>query len=282
MGEFQSCPVCGKEQIAAELNQCPQCNADLSCFIMLDTIMPEKKTKIENLIGPGRIVWGVTLIILLFIAGGLVYQQVRLEKYNEKVSTLLTDNQRQLNEKISLLITDNQKRSREYQLLLDQYYNNTKGIFENSTKNRVEKKEDSPEDILRDKSSYDHNQHEFFWYKTTDKDTLWDISEKFYQNGKYYPVLLAMNPSVYIFDIRDGQRLKILKDRDEVDNMFIRFTIINGDDKYFWYQVQKGDTPQSISEKFYKTEDKYQIILKENSTHQVRPGEKLKILLEEL
>src|SRR2546429_9045525 len=38
------CPVCGKTALADHLAQCPQCNADLECFRLLEALYEEQST----------------------------------------------------------------------------------------------------------------------------------------------------------------------------------------------------------------------------------------------
>src|SRR6266702_2393008 len=38
------CPVCGKTDLADHLAQCPQCNADLECFRLLEALYEEQST----------------------------------------------------------------------------------------------------------------------------------------------------------------------------------------------------------------------------------------------
>src|SRR2546427_11359055 len=38
------CPVCGKTALADRLAQCPQCNADLECFRLLEALYEEQST----------------------------------------------------------------------------------------------------------------------------------------------------------------------------------------------------------------------------------------------
>lgn len=39
--ERQTCPVCGMENISREADRCPQCDADMTCFKVLDTLPDE-------------------------------------------------------------------------------------------------------------------------------------------------------------------------------------------------------------------------------------------------
>ena len=122
---------------------------------------------------------------------------------------------------------------------------------------------------------------EFFWYKTTDTDTLWDISEHFYGHGRYYPVLMAMNPEVDIFEVKAGQQLKVLKDQGEVIKIYHQFVEKRNQVFYFWYQVREGDIPAGLSRKFYKTEEYYQLIQQVNPGFSLEPGQKIRIFLDE-
>jgi len=122
----------------------------------------------------------------------------------------------------------------------------------------------------------------FFWYKTTDKDTLWEISERFYHSGRYYPVLLIMNPQVSLYEIKAGQQLKILQNQKDVITTFNRSVTKEGLCVYLWYQVRQDDTLKTLSRKFYKTDDRYSIINRVNPHLHLEPGQRIRVLLPDL
>jgi len=61
---------------------------------------------------------------------------------------------------------------------------------------------------------------EFWIYNAKEDDTLWDIAEKYYGKGGYYPVLLEHNPHIGIYDIGKGVALNILKNRDDASEIY--------------------------------------------------------------
>lgn len=260
MQKEQVCPICGKEQISEDKDQCPQCNADLTCFRVLDSL-PEYESKKHRL--EQRILLYTLIIIILFICGWMTYQNLQisglliknkkgLDKYNSSVNSLLKKV-----ESITIIKAEGQAGS--------------EGIM-------VE-----PASTAGDKKDLSEHQKdpwpEYFWYETTDRDTFWGISERFYKQGRYYPVLIAMNPEIYIFEIKAGQRIKILKGLQDVNRIFNEFVYQSGPFQYIWYTVMENDSLESIGKKFYKTEDQYPFIRKANPDLRLEPGQRIKILL---
>ena len=121
---------------------------------------------------------------------------------------------------------------------------------------------------------------EFWIYNAKEDDTLWDIAEKYYGKGGYYPVLLEHNPHVGIYDIGRGVALNILKNRDDVSEIYKRI-IIRKNGHFFWrYSVAMGDTLQSIIEKYYKKGRVKSDIPDLDKNSELKPGEKIWILIE--
>ncbi|MFH0926080.1 MAG: LysM peptidoglycan-binding domain-containing protein [bacterium] len=248
----QTCPVCGKEGLPLDAQQCPQCDADLSCFQALNKLSGEEERSQFRPVAGRKILWfGVALFFSLFIGEGIWFRyqdtlfsktlannQIKLEKYQGSVV--------ELEKRYDL-----QEKERQYLI---------------ST-------------ITAKKEEIQRKLPPFFWYKPTDSDTLWSISKYFYGQGYYYPVLLAMNPGINIYEIGEGEQLKILKEKEDVIATF-RSSIKSDDSStYFLYYVQAGDTMEKLSQKFYKTPDQCQVIQKANPTVSLEPGQEIKILL---
>lgn len=255
MEKVQTCPICGKEQIPADRPQCPQCNADLRCFHILDAIPEEKKGSKQG--WRQGALWVGIFLFLIFLGGWLGHVNTTIKQHMVRLTELLTDNQKELKQYQQLQL--------QYRQRIDQYYHSLKSVLEGLESN------------LFFRSSWP----DFFWYKTSHTDTLWDISVRFYRHGRYYPVLMAMNPEIDIFEIKGGQQIKVLKDQGEVIRIYNQFVIRKGKVLYFWYQVREGDTPEGLSKKFYKTEDHYHFIQQMNKEIPFEPGQKIKILLDE-
>jgi len=120
-----------------------------------------------------------------------------------------------------------------------------------------------------------------FWvYDAIETDTLWDISERYYGSGQYYPVLFEHNPHLRIYEIGDGVRMKILKDTKLVRDIYFKMSMTEGDRTYWNYAVAEGDTLLSVSGKFYRTEEMAKQISNLKLDVRLQPGQRIWMLLE--
>ena len=142
-------------------------------------------------------------------------------------------------------------------------------------------KETTPEKKQGTAKKEENPKEPIFWlYNSVDEDTLWGIAEKHYGKGSYYPVLLEHNPHVGIYDIGKGVTLNILKNRDAAAKIYKKI-IMRKDGHFFWrYSVVRGDTLQSIIEKYYKKGRTRSDIPHLDKGSNLKPGEKIWILLE--
>lgn len=117
-------------------------------------------------------------------------------------------------------------------------------------------------------------------YNAADDDTFWDIAEKYYGNGAYYPVLLEHNPHAGIYNIGRGVTLNILENKDNAGKLYKKI-IIRKNGNFFWrYSVINGDTPQTIFKKYYKKGRIKSGIPTIAKNRKLKTGEKILILLE--
>ncbi|WP_446008695.1 LysM peptidoglycan-binding domain-containing protein [Candidatus Electrothrix sp.] len=89
-----------------------------------------------------------------------------------------------------------------------------------------------------------------FLYLVKETDTLWEIAERFYGDGKYYPVIMEQNPGLIISDIQEEESLRLLNDRAVLNDMYSS-RIEWRDGMMLWkHTVRAGETRQVIEERF--------------------------------
>lgn len=275
---MQTCPICGKENLSPQTLQCPQCNADLTCFRVLEG-MGEEKTKAGNQ-RKIFVLWVLVVVGLVLLLSWLGYMMVKVVRQNQQIAQAIADNQKMLRE---------YREYRQPSRLEGESIKSLLGRLESGMSTSLKAVKEEIQELMsivkaKDPGSSppENRWPEFFFYETTDKDTLWDISERFYQHGRYYPVLLAMNPTVNIYEIKAEQWLKILKSQEEVTGIFSQYLQESDSGKYFYYQVQTGDTWESISKKFYKPiEQKPSLLQRINPGVRLAVGQRVMILLKE-
>ncbi len=129
------------------------------------------------------------------------------------------------------------------------------------------------------KENDEHKEPVFRLYHATGEDTLWDIAEKYYGKGSYYPVLLEHNPNAGIYDIGKDVTLKILSNKERAAKIYKKI-VIKKEGHLFWrYSVVRGDTMQSIIKKYYKKGRGKSDIPNFDKDSELEPGEKIWILI---
>ncbi len=265
------CPVCGLSSIPSNRAQCPQCDADLICFRVLDSFPDE----------PVRKNTGSSKQVILLVAASLVLGLICvLSAY--QIYLLKQLENRLLDRKISFIEAGQDAGLKRF--AIDQPGLRSNGVAGSKaiikTKEDVERqsvpvkpseKADIKTDLAEDKN--------FWTYWATEKDTLWDISKRHYGLGDYYPVLLEHNCHLGIYDIGDGIQIKILKDTAMARNIYKKITGKKGNSRYWYYTVAEGDTLRSVAGKFYKTKNMIKLITDLNQELDLSPGQRIRILL---
>ncbi|MBW2738829.1 MAG: LysM peptidoglycan-binding domain-containing protein [Deltaproteobacteria bacterium] len=265
------CPVCGLSSIPSDRAQCPQCDADLTCFMVLDSLYDEP---VRKNIGSRK---QVILLVAASLVLGLIcvmsaYQLYLLKQLENRI----------LDRKTSFIDAGPDAGLKRF--VIDQSRPHTNGAPEN--KAVIETKEDIKELSVpvkplekTDIGAGLAEDSKFWTYGATEKDTLWDISKKYYGSGAYYPVLLEHNSHLEIYDIGDRIQIKILKDTAMARDIYKKITKKKGNSIYWYYTVAEGDTIQSIAGKFYKTKNMIKLITDSNPEVDLKSGEKIRILL---
>ncbi len=274
------CHICGLSPMPAGKTQCPQCDADLTCFKVLDSLPDEPVGEsVGNDAGSKK---QVILLVVISLTLGLisvlsVFQFYWLKQIENRIPDRKTS------------FPDTELNTGLKRFAIDQSKMSTNGTTGTSV--ATEAKEDSGRQsvpikplkktdiraVLAENSNAENNNFWIYW--ATEKDTLWDISQRHYGSGNYYPVLLEHNRHIGIYDVGAGIQIKILKNTAMARDIYKKITEKKGNNLYWYYSVAEGDTMQSVADKFYRTKNMLQKIASLNPDIDLRPGKQIKILL---
>ena len=119
-----------------------------------------------------------------------------------------------------------------------------KGFYDNAQERSPSADENSvPGGTARDDA--------FLYHEPGKGETLWSIARRYYDSGRFYPVLLEYNPGLGIYFDRCYGRIKILKDRQRAKQVLDEVMTVRGNATLIQYKVMKGDTWERISERLY-------------------------------
>ena len=126
----------------------------------------------------------------------------------------------------------------------------------------------------------EHWPEKTFLYLVKETDTLWELAERFYGDGKYYPVIMEQNPGLIISDIEAEKSLRLLNDRALLKDMYSR-RIEWRDGMMLWrHTVQPGETRQIIEDRFAPSgfsRSSGRVLYQENAS--VYPGAIIRVIL---
>jgi LysM repeat protein len=264
-----TCPICGLERIRPDKTHCPQCDADLTCFKVLDSLPNESVNPVREKTGSRKQVILFAAIALFF---GLtsVLSLVHMARLKRLESRVLD----QQTYAINALINMDVKLDRLSE-------NHSKPLKDGPAAEVVSETGEDVESLNQSSQEDDSEDNMEFWtYEAHENDTLWGIAKRYYGSGDYYPVLIDHNSHLEIYDIGDGVRMRILKDAGLAKEIYKEVTESKGNTVYFKYTVAKGDTLRSLAKKFYKTGYMVERITDLNPEMKLEPGKRIKILLE--
>ena len=269
MKPSNSCAVCGFQNIDSHQAKCPQCDADLTCFKVLDKIPDEP---FPDKIKPRRasrleIYLAITITGCILIMGVIFYSFRQLQTKVVRLQTAVNSYQ------TSKLIQ-----------ATDSFQKNLfpptgaqasqKGVGKNQ-------KKQPPTTLDRDQPSKEQKKRKKFGrYRVERENSLWSIAKKIYGDGYYYPVILEHNPGLGVFNIKANQRIRILNDTSRIKKIYDSI-VEREENAIIWqYRIQAEDDLYSVAKKFYNDEEMIDQLYYDNPNSGFQPGEKIKITFE--
>lgn len=303
MTSIISCPICHLDHISSDKDKCPQCDADLTCFKVLESLPDEQvgekialRRQVSFLAAMVLFLGLVSTLSLfqLYRINGLVFFGFGLQDYPSSTKVTAKAEVKGLAENQLAPAGKSDGRSeipdpnrdeveglsvpKKAAIQTPPLKKGGQGVFEQKTVGN-ERLQEVPSERQRERGSFSKDTA-FQMYIANENDTLWGIAKRHYGSGHYYPVLLKHNPNVGIYNVGDGVRLRILKYPGLAKKINKSITEREGNKLYFHYSVAEGDTLGSLACKFYKTRGMLKRITDLNSDMKLLPGERVKILLE--
>lgn len=300
------CPICGMENIASDKERCPQCDADLTCFKVLDSLpdnLPGERQNPRNRIVL-FVVLGLTIILLGALFSYVHYHFRALEARLADQNSALVAFLKNIDTTLVQISTDRQpagpseSKAPPAPVQTVTLPSPAEMPADIDAKASVSPEDSKPGEIsqkrppppakpVKSKSKRRAAASEAhlplpakigprkagFWiYRSDGRDTMWSLAERYYGAGRLYPVLMEHNPKVGIFHIKGGTAIRILKEPDQAKYIYPRIVSREGDRLYWYYTVSGKDTVKSIANRFLRGENRLK--------HMPRPGQKIRIPLE--
>jgi hypothetical protein len=306
MAEKTNCPICKLEQIPVDVDRCPQCDSDLSCFRVLDALpepetettaptapqtksgMPQIAAKRSQLFPAVSTLLGVLAVILLglqiYRLNGIVSQvsaqrpafkdavsriEFRLDKIFKQQDKILTE---VMVKTENIRDTIHRKPKPAGGITSEMSDEPGAGLIKTPAHRdgrTFKPQEESDREVKDDLESY----------QALETDTLWGLAKRFYGSGVYYPVLLAHNPDLAIYEIGKKNRVAILKNTGRVKQIYNEITENERGRLYWYYTVRPGDTQVSVRRKYCPLQDCLQTETGFDSDAGLKPGKKIRIRL---
>ena len=284
------CPICGFELTSPEKENCPQCDADLTCFNVLNSIPDEPGLEELRSIEAGRekrpnekplLLGAFSLLIVGLIMGFFLTVLYRPDHPPISVSYMQAL-------PVRIKIPDQAVSGRAD---ADEHFDRkAPALSHTMTEKNPEVSEGIPKEAAENLWGRPTGksltavpvagQEDFRIYETTEEDTLWRISKKEYGSGFYFPVIMECNSRIRIYHMEKGMRVRIFKDPAMAEKLYNENARIEGDRVYYDYKVLEGDTFGSIALKFYKQGNMKNRIMDLNPHVKLHAGMRIKIELE--
>jgi LysM repeat protein len=303
------CPVCGKTDLADHLAQCPQCNADLECFWLLDSLYETQVTpsvneeSLESLsrhvaaIGPflhrlqDRMHQGhraaeqrMAILTLMVAILGLVIMVGAWLLYSrwdtpQKSTEVMPS---------SVLLAELANERPQERALREAVAQAMAGIAQVSgqitaLEQRMAELATPPPvaNPIDPVAAEPEREPAFLSHELRKNESLWRIAQTYYQQGALYPALLETNPGLGIYFDPDDGPLRLPPDRQAAEAIVARMVFTQDGKRWFRYPVQVGDTWESIAERFYGRTDDAAWLQALNADAQPQPGTRVQVPLRE-
>ena len=304
------CPVCNLDHIPFERDLCPQCDADLTCFKVLDRLAaadasnnrdrnrdistnynpkPKSQAVVASMVG-GLVLLGMGFMGFGFYKIQMIYSRLVLQQiaFKRTVDTVVSKSDLILAKQDQIISRISQELEHERRLLAKKKTPPTRTDAESSLdvkKGKAAVTRSVKGQLLGDvhieipKVENNKDDRLFAFYQASDTDTLWGIAERFYGAGYLYPVLLEHNPELSILHVSKRDRIAILKDLKEARRIFQAITVYENKRLYWYYTVRSGDTPSNIKARYCTEQECLPATFESNLNAEIPLGKKVKIEL---
>ena len=281
MKVIEQCPVCGKNGITTPLEKCPQCDSDLECFRLLNSLNePTESSAVKK-----DEHHEATLDELKRIAQGFSRFQESYEKskksslkrqvtvvlcvvgilflYHSFYVAKLVHNTGNVADALQIIKLSGKKQEV-----------NQRAIIQNLDSIKIA--------IVSEGASDLRNSVRFRTYTFKENETIWDVAKQFYGDSVYYPLLLDHNPDLKAYANTPNQPIRILEDVGHVQPIYDRLVVTQKGQKLFKYRCLENDTWEKVSLRFYGHIYGTGLIRKYNlSERNLTPGTEINIPLKD-
>ena len=264
MASDNTCPICSFHLVSTDAAKCPQCDADLTCFRVLDAIPDEAPSVVRR---PSSVVRLPFLGAVFLLLGGLASGLFLAQTYRSEPPPPVVLRTLPIGIKIPV------KAPLHYGAMDPSAFDEPGFFPENASKKEAVSSD------FKDTSGGIPKTEIFTDYEVGN-ETLWRISKKCYGSGFYFPVLMELNPGLGVYNLEKGTRLKIFRDAGRAEPLYHRIIRVAGKRVWYGYKVVVGDSFEGIAMKFYGPEGTTQRILDANPHATLQPGERIQIELE--
>lgn len=259
-----TCPVCHFTNIPEGSDTCPQCDADLVCFRLLETfselpandavVLPERPEQniVQNSNGKrdriSVIMWavGLLLVLLVLVFGYAANRFSIMAGTVEQMQSSVT--------RMAVMSADDRAVIRKTDRSVRELRQTSAGALE--TIKKLQETVSTRESQAAGRREIGLVSPEvsppppppvcFRQYQAKDSDTLWGISRFLYGSGLFYPVLMEHNPDLAIYNISSKDTLRYLCDKKSVLKIYGDITGIGHGKRYWKYKTRPGDTLRSV------------------------------------
>jgi hypothetical protein len=280
-----TCPVCKFEHIPHDRDTCPQCDSDLICFRLLETLsdrpgasVPDAEIDAEidradqtDLIGQthkSKIPWlqvflsVIILLIIVCLGGYSAHRFSVMESMVGKIEIDMAQVTHLVNKNPNKIIKSIEAGTNQIKYL----EKSVKEIAQLTKDNEIglarivlkkEKNSKIPAREIKTFKNQDKFENQdriektcFKIYQAKDEDTLWDIARDLYGSGIFYPLLMEHNPDLSVYSIGSKNTLRYLCDKTLAAGVLKAITGMKQNRRYWKYRIRSKDTREAIIKRY--------------------------------